>query len=48
MHGIPYDQQKLLEETYVLETCPRCKREVYEVEVETGLCLMCVGKEEEC
>lgn len=42
-----YDKQKMLEETCELMTCPRCRRQVYELD-ETGLCLVCIGKEEEC
>ncbi len=57
MHGIPtnlpsmitgYLQQKMMEETCELQTCPRCKREVYWVEADTGLCMICASLEEEC
>ncbi len=32
----------------VLSKCSRCGRLDYQVEAETGLCLVCVGKELEC
>ena len=32
----------------VLRTCTRCGRKDYHLEIDTGLCLVCVGRELEC
>lgn len=40
-----YEKQKLLEATCELMTCSKCGRQDYQMEAETGLCLVCVGKE---
>jgi hypothetical protein len=40
-----YAKQVLVEKSCVLITCVKCGRKVYHLEIDTGLCLVCVGKE---
>lgn len=50
--GLPVDHRLAVYscDTSSLElmTCPRCGHQDYQMEAETGLCLVCVGKELEC
>ena len=58
MSGTPLDatskaaenfaKQVLQERSCVVQTCTRCGRQDIQMEVDTGLCLVCIGKEEEC
>jgi hypothetical protein len=40
-----YAKEVLKERTCVLQTCTKCGRQDYQMEAETGFCLVCIGKE---
>ena len=56
MKGQPLDTSSKAAENFanqvrrscVLQKCPRCGRLDHQMEAETGLCLVCIGKELEC
>lgn len=56
MQGTPLDTSSKVAENfaiqmqsaYAMQKCPRCGRKDYCMEAGTGLCLVCIGKEEEC